>query len=67
MSLVRRVNRHADFLFSVDNFTNRRYYETQNYIESRPYAGGAALTGIHGTPGYPVTFSVGLTFRFRGK
>jgi len=67
MSLVRRVNRHADVLFSVDNFTNRRYYETQNYIESRPYAGGAALTGIHGTPGYPVTFSVWLTFRFRGK
>lgn len=67
MSLVRRLNRRADFLFSVDNFTNRRYYETQNFIESRPYLGGAALTGIHGTPGYPVTFSAGLTFRFRGK
>ena len=67
MSLVRRLNRHADFLFSVDNFTNRRYYETQNFIESRPYAGGAAMTGIHGTPGYPVTFSAGLTFPFRGK
>jgi len=67
ISLVRRLNPRADFLFSVDNFTNRRYYETQNFIESRPYAGGAALTGIHGTPGYPVTFSAGLTFRFRGK
>ncbi len=67
MSLTRRINRHADFLFSVDNVTNRRYYETQNFIESRPYAGGAAITGIHGTPGYPVTFSAGLTFRFRGK
>ena len=67
MSLVRRLNRHADFLFSVDNFTNRRYYETQNYIESRPFANGAAAAGIHGTPGYPVTFSAGLTFRFRGK
>lgn len=67
MSLMRRLNRHADFLFSIDNFTNRRYYETQNYIESRPFAGGPAASGIHGTPGYPVTFSAGMTFRFRGK
>ena len=67
MSLVRRLSRQADFLFSIDNFTNRRYYETQNYVESRPFAGGPSLAGIHGTPGYPVTFSAGLTFRFRGK
>jgi outer membrane receptor protein involved in Fe transport len=67
MSLVRRLTRQADFLFSIDNFANRRYYETQNFIESRPFAGGPAITGIHGTPGYPVTFSAGLTFRFRGK
>ncbi|HEU0119170.1 MAG TPA: TonB-dependent receptor [Bryobacteraceae bacterium] len=67
MSLVRRLHRNADFLFSIDNFTNRSYYETQNFVESRPYAGGEAIAGIHGTPGYPVTFSVGLTFRFRGK
>lgn len=67
MSLVRRLNRSADFLFSIDNFTNRRYYETQNYIESRPHVGGPAAMGIHGTPGYPITFSAGLTLRFRGK
>ncbi|MBI2688372.1 MAG: TonB-dependent receptor [Acidobacteria bacterium] len=28
MSLVRRLHRNADFLFSIDNFTNRRYCET---------------------------------------
>lgn len=67
MSLVRRVNRNVDFNFSVDNFANRRYFETQNLVESRPFLGGAALTGIHATPGYPVTFTAGLTFRFRGK
>lgn len=67
MSLVRRLARSADFLFSIDNFTNRRYYETQNLIDSRPYPNADVLTGIHGTPGYPITVSVGLTFRFRGK
>ncbi|MBI3681380.1 MAG: TonB-dependent receptor [Acidobacteria bacterium] len=64
LSAVRRIRRNLDFNFSVDNFTNRLYYETQNYIASRPYAGGPASYGIHATPGYPVTFSVGLTFRW---
>jgi outer membrane receptor protein involved in Fe transport len=67
LSLVRRVRRNVDFSFAVDNFTDRSYYETQNYLESRPYADGPVIAGIHGTPGYPVTFTVGMTFRFRGK
>jgi len=67
LSLVRRVRRNVDFSFAVDNFTDRSYFETQNYLESRPYAGGPAIAGIHGTPGYPITFTVGMAFRFRGK
>ncbi|MCC6345286.1 MAG: TonB-dependent receptor [Bryobacterales bacterium] len=67
LSLVRRVRRNVDFSFAVDNFTNRSYYETQNYLESRPYSDGPVIAGIHGTPGYPITFTVGMTFRFRGK
>lgn len=67
MSLVRRVTRNVDFNFALDNFTDRRYYETQNYIESRPYRDGPAGYGIHGTPGYPLTVTVGMTFRFGGK
>lgn len=67
VSLVRRLSRRADFLFSIDNFANRRYFETQNFIESRPFAGQSSAYGIHGTPGYPITVSAGLTLRFRGK
>ena len=40
---------------AIDNFTDRSYYETQNNVESRPYMGGLASTGIHATPGYPLT------------
>jgi hypothetical protein len=66
-SLVRRIRPGLDFNFAVDNLTNRSYYETQNYIESRPYPNVPPAFGIHATPGYPVTFTAGLTFRFRGK
>ena len=66
-SAVRRVSRRMDFNFGVDNVANRRFLETQNYIESRPYPGGAAAFGVHGTPGYPLTVTVGLTFRLGPK
>jgi hypothetical protein len=67
LSVVKKVHRNLDFNFGVDNFADRNYYETQNLIESRPYRGGPVVAGIHGTPGYPVTVTAGLTFRFRGK
>lgn len=67
MSLVRRINRNLDVNFAIDNLADRLYYETQNYVESRPYRGGDAAHGIHGTPGYPLTVTVGMTFRFKGK
>lgn len=66
MNLVRRIRRGVDFSFAVDNFTNRAYYETQNWLESR-LRGQAPAYRIHGTPGYPITFTAGLTFRLRGK
>jgi outer membrane receptor protein involved in Fe transport len=52
---------------SFDNLTNRDYYETQNFFESRvtPYA--PVVGRIHATPGYPLTAVVGLTFRLHGK
>ena len=66
MNLARRIQRGVDFNFAVDNFTNRSYYETQNLLESR-LMGQAPAWRIHGTPGYPVTFTAGLTFRLGGK
>ena len=62
----RRIRRGVELSFALDNLTNRDYYETQNYFESR-LPGQAPMMRIHGTPGYPITAVVGLTFRFGGK
>jgi outer membrane receptor protein involved in Fe transport len=62
----RRIRKGVEFNFTLDNLTNRDYWETQNYFESR-MPGEAPRWRIHGTPGYPVTATVGLTFRMRGK
>jgi outer membrane receptor protein involved in Fe transport len=67
LSLARIIRRGLEFNFAIDNFTDRFYYETQNYLESRPSPMRAASMGIHATPGYPLTVIAGLTFRFRGK
>ena len=67
LSLTKRVRRWVDFNLSVDNLTNKRYDETQNYFESRLGAGLPAASRIHATPGYPLGVTAGLTFRFFGK
>jgi len=52
---------------SIDNLTDKRYFESQNYFESRITPGAEARARIHGTPGYPVGVSAGLTFRLGAK
>jgi outer membrane receptor protein involved in Fe transport len=64
--LSRRIRRGVEFNFAVDNLTNRDYYETQNYFASRLPA-QPPISRIHVTPGYPLTATVGMTFRLRGK
>ncbi len=65
--LSRRVIRGVEFNLTVDNLTDRDYYETQNYFESRLQPGTDSAYRIHGTPGYPLTVMAGLTFRLKGK
>jgi outer membrane receptor for monomeric catechols len=67
MSMTKRVRRWVDFNLSIDNLTDKRYFETQNYFESRVSPGAEARARIHGTPGYPVGVSAGLTFRLGAK
>ena len=62
----RRIRRGVEFNFALDNLSNRAYYETQNYFESR-LPGQQPKWRIHGTPGYPMTAIAGMTFRLRGK
>ena len=66
LSLSRRLRRGLDLSLALDNFTDRLYYETQNYFVSR-LMGGQPAARIHATPGYPLTVTAGLTVRFKGK
>ncbi|MFN7930648.1 MAG: TonB-dependent receptor, partial [Blastocatellia bacterium] len=66
-SLSRRLRRGIEVNLALDNLTNKRYWETQNYFESRLHPGAALLARIHATPGYPLTLSVGMTFRLFQK
>jgi outer membrane receptor protein involved in Fe transport len=67
LSVARRIRRWVGLNLSIDNLTDRRYFETQNYFESRPRPGDPVIARIHATPGYPITVTAGLTFRFLGK
>lgn len=65
-SMMKTIRPWVNFLFSIDNLTNKEYYETQNYFESRVRPGDPVIARIHATPGYPIGVMVGLTF-YLGK
>jgi hypothetical protein len=66
-SMVKPIRHWVDFNFSVDNLTDKVFYETQNYYQSRIRPGAPALSRIHATPGYPIGMTMGLTFHLSGK
>jgi outer membrane receptor protein involved in Fe transport len=66
-SLSKQLKKWVDLNFSIDNLFNKRYYETQNYFESRLAPNAPVVSRIHATPGYPLIVSAGLTFRFGAK
>lgn len=67
LGVNKRLRRNLDFNLAVDNLFNKRYFETQNFFESRVRPGDDPAERIHATPGYPFGLTVGLTFRFGGK
>ena len=67
LSMARKIRRGIEFNLAIDNLTNKRYYETQNYFESQVRAGEELSSRIHATPGYPITVTVGMTFRLFAK
>jgi outer membrane receptor protein involved in Fe transport len=66
-SISKRLRRWIDLNFSIDNVLNKRYFETQNFFESRICSACDATERIHATPGYSRAFNFGVTFRFFGK
>ena len=67
LGLARQIRRGVELDLSIDNLTNRGFYETQNYFESRVTPDAPVVARIHGTPGYPLTAVVGVTFRLPGR
>jgi hypothetical protein len=67
LGLARPLRRWVELNLSFDNLTNRDYWETQNYFDSRATPFAPIVGRIHGTPGYRLTAVVGLTFRLGGK
>ncbi len=67
LSLNKKLNKFLDLNFAVDNLTDKRYFETQNFFESRVRPGDLPAERIHATPGYPITFTMGVTLRLGKK
>jgi len=67
LAVTKPVRPWLDLNFNVDNLTDKVYYETQNYFESRVTPDGLPTSRIHGTPGYPIGVTVGLTLRLGEK
>lgn len=67
VAITRRITRWLDLNLSIDNILNKRYFETQNYFESRTCPTCDIASRIHATPGYPFTVSAGVTFRIGKK
>jgi outer membrane receptor protein involved in Fe transport len=67
LSLTKPLRPWLDLNVEVDNLTDKIYYETQNYFESRTSPTAPAVARIHGTPGYPFGVTVGVTVRLGEK
>jgi len=66
-SVSKRLKSWIDLNFSIDNVLNKRYFETQNFTESRISPTAPIVSQIHATPGYSRAFNFGVTFRFFAK
>jgi outer membrane receptor protein involved in Fe transport len=67
LGVAKQVNHTVELNFSADNLTNRDYWETQNYFESRVSPDAPVIARIHATPAYPLTAVAGITLRFGGR
>src|SRR3984893_6750990 len=68
LSMSQKIRHGLDFNFAIDNLNDKRYWETQNFVVSRlPSEPVGGIARVHGTPGYPIGFTVGLTFRLGEK
>jgi outer membrane receptor protein involved in Fe transport len=62
-AVTKKLWHGLEWNLSVDNLNNKSYYETQNLFDSRLTPTSPIEARVHGTPGYPVGFATGLTWR----
>ncbi|MEZ5307250.1 MAG: TonB-dependent receptor [Pyrinomonadaceae bacterium] len=67
LSISKRFKKRFEVSFAIDNVLDKKYYETQNFFESRVTPTATPIERIHATPGYPRTFVFGIGFRFGSK
>ena len=67
MAITKSLRPWLDLNVDVQNLTNKHYYETQNFFVSRVHPDAESRERVHGTPGYPIGITVGVTLRFQEK
>ena len=67
LSMSKTIRHGLDLNFAIDNLNNKRYWETQNHLESRVTPTDPAIARVHATAGYPIGVTVGVTLRFGGE
>src|SRR5262249_25872571 len=67
LSEAKNIRHNIDLNYSIDNLNNKRFWESQYFLESRVSPDAPVVARIHGTPGYPIGFTVGLTFHLYEK
>jgi hypothetical protein len=63
-AVMKKFTHGIEWNLAVDNLNNKRYYETQNFFDSRVTPTAPVEARVHGTPGYPIGFTTGFTWRF---
>jgi hypothetical protein len=54
LAVTKTIWRWMEVNLDIDNLTDKHYYETQNYLESRVTPTAPVVARIHGTPAYPI-------------
>jgi len=67
LAVTKPLRHGVDFNVAIDNLSNKAYYETQNYFQSRVTPTTEVAARVHGTPGYPFGITLGLTFHLQAK
>lgn len=67
LAVSRPLTKWMKVNLAIDNLLNKRYFETQNFFDSRTCQLCGVASRIHATPGYPFSISLGVTLTIGRK